>query len=280
MLPVSNFPKLLPIGNSLRVARLPVDVKPAVAATSTGAGQMSRIALITGANRGIGYETARQLAEAGVFVLVAARSRDKAVAAALKLQGLGLPAEALELDVTDAASIDTAAREVRRKHRRLDILINNAGVMHDDATKPVSAQSLEVWRSTFDTNLFGVIAVTQAFLPLLREAPAGRIVNLSSILGSNTLHATPGSPIYDFKVPAYNVSKTALNGWTVQLAYELRDTPVKVNAAHPGHVQTDMGGADAPMAIVDGAKTSVRLALLPADGPSGGYFHMDQTLPW
>ena len=241
---------------------------------------MSRIALITGANRGIGHETAKQLAEAGVRVLVAARSLDKADAAARQLQALGLPAEALALDVTDAASIVEAAAEVRRRHGRLDILVNNAGVMLDEAAKPVSGQGLDLWRETFETNLFGVIAVTQAFLPLLRESPAGRIVNLSSILGSNTLHATPGSPIYDFKVPAYNVSKTALNGWTVQLAYELRDTPVKVNAAHPGHVQTDMGGPSAPMAIVDGAKTSVRLALLPDDGPSGGYFHMDQALPW
>ena len=241
---------------------------------------MSRIALITGANRGIGHETAKQLAEAGVRVLVAARSHDKAAAAASRLQALGLPAEALELDVTDAASIAAAAAEVRRRHGRLDILVNNAGVMRDDPAKPVSGQSLDAWRSTFETNLFGVIAVTQAFLPLLREAPAGRIVNLSSILGSISLHATPGSPIYDFKIPAYNVSKTALNGWTVQLAWELRDTAIKVNAAHPGHVQTDMGGADAPMAIVDGAKTGVRLALLPADGPSGGYFHLDDALPW
>lgn len=241
---------------------------------------MSRIALITGANRGIGYETAKQLAEAGALVLVAARSREKAVAATLRLQGLGLPAEALELDVTDAASIEAAAQAVTRKHRRLDILVNNAGVMQYDVSKPVSGQSLDIWRSTFDTNLFAVIAVTQAFLPLLRASPAGRIVNLSSILGSNTLHATPGSPIYDFKVPAYNVSKSALNAWTVQLAYELRDSAIKVNAAHPGHVQTDMGGADAPMVVTDGAKTSVRLALLPADGPNGGYFHMDQALPW
>jgi len=241
---------------------------------------MSKIALITGAAKGIGFETARQLAQAGVRVIVAARSQDKADAAAAVLQAEGLAVEALALEVTDAVSIAAAAATVTAKHGVLDILINNAGVMHDVPGKPVSAQSLDVWRSTFDTNVFGVIAVTQAFLPLLHKSAAGRIVNLSSILGSITLHATPGSPIYDYKVPAYNVSKTALNGWTVQLAYELRDTTVKVNAAHPGHVQTDMGGPSAPMAIVDGAKTSVQLALLPADGPNGGYFHLGEALPW
>ncbi len=241
---------------------------------------MSKIAVVTGASKGIGYETAKQLAQAGVQVLVAARTRDKADAAVAALAAEGLETEALALDVTDAASIAAAAAYVQQKHGRLDILINNAGVMNDDPAKKVSEQSLATWRSTFDTNVFGVIAVTQAFLPLLRQSAAGRIVNLSSILASNTLHSDPASPIYNFKVPAYNVSKTALNGWTVQLAYELRETPIKVNAAHPGHVQTDMGGPEAPMAIPDGAKTSVQLALLPAEGPSGGYFHMGQALPW
>lgn len=241
---------------------------------------MSRIAVITGANKGIGLETARQLAQAGIHVIVAARSLDKAAAAVATLKAEGLNTEPLQLDVTDAASIATAAAAVSAKHGHLDILINNAGVMNDEPGKRVSEQGLDVWRSTFDTNVFGVIAVTQAFLPLLHKSAAGRIVNLSSILGSNTLHSTPGSPIYDFKVPAYNVSKTALNGWTVQLAYELRDSTIKVNSAHPGHVQTDMGGASAPMAIADGAKTSVALALLPADGPNGGYFHMGESLPW
>lgn len=241
---------------------------------------MSRIALVTGAAKGIGFETARQLAQAGVHVIVAARTLAKADEAVATLAAEGLAVEALALEVTDAASISAAVAAVTAKHGVLDILINNAGVMHDAQGKKVSEQSLDVWRSTFDTNVFGVIAVTQAFLPLLHKSSAGRIVNLSSILGSNTLHSTPGSPIYDYKIPAYNVSKTALNGWTVQLAYELRDSTIKVNAAHPGHVQTDMGGANAPMVITDGAKTSVQLALLPADGPNGGYFHMGETLPW
>ena len=241
---------------------------------------MSRIALVTGAAKGIGFETARQLAQAGVHVIVAARTLAKADEAVATLAAEGLAVEALALEVTDAASISAAVAAVTAKHGVLDILINNAGVMHDAQGKKVSEQSLDVWRSTFDTNVFGVIAVTQAFLPLLHKSSAGRIVNLSSILGSNTLHSTPGSPIYDYKIPAYNVSKTALNGWTVQLAYELRDSTIKVNAAHPGHVQTDMGGENAPMVVTDGAKTSVQLALLPADGPNGGYFHMGESLPW
>jgi NAD(P)-dependent dehydrogenase (short-subunit alcohol dehydrogenase family) len=242
---------------------------------------MSKIALITGANKGIGFETARQLAKSGgVHVLLAARERTKGVEAALKLQGEGLDVEALTLDVTDADSIASAAKDVAKKFGRLDILINNAGIAADDMSKKVSEQSLATWRKTFDTNVFGLIAVTQAFLPLLEKSDAGRIVNLSSILASLTLHSDPKSPIYDFKIPAYNVSKTAVNGWTVHLAYELRHTKIKVNAAHPGHVKTDMGGAAAPMEIVDGAKTSVALALIGANGPNGAYVHMGEPLPW
>ena len=242
---------------------------------------MSKIALITGANKGIGLETARQLAASGgVHVVLAARDRAKGVDAALKLQAEGLDVEALTLDVTDAASIAAAVKEIEKKFGRLDILINNAGIAVQNGSKKVSEETLDVWRKTFDTNLFALISVTQAFLPLLKKAPAGRIVNLSSILGSLALHSDPASPIYDFKVPAYNVSKTAVNGWTVQLAYELRDTQIKVNAAHPGWVKTEMGGPSAPMEIVDGAKTSVALALIDAKGPNGAYIHLGEPLPW
>jgi NAD(P)-dependent dehydrogenase (short-subunit alcohol dehydrogenase family) len=239
-----------------------------------------KIALITGANKGIGFETARQLARTGVHVIIGSRDRAKGVAAALKLQAEGLEVEALAIDVTHLGSIGEAAREVERKHGRLDILINNAGVMLEDYAKKPTEQTLEAWRKTFDANVFGVVAVTQVFLPLLKKSAAGRIVNLSSILGSNTLHSDPASPIYNFKVPAYNASKSALNAWTVHLAYELKDSKIKVNAAHPGHVKTDMGGAQAPMEIVDGAKTSVQLALLGPDGPNGAFIHLGETLPW
>ena len=242
---------------------------------------MSKIALITGANKGIGFETARQLAASGgVHVVLASRDRAKGVDAALKLQAEGLDVEALTLDVTDAASIAAAVKEIEKKFGRLDILINNAGIAVQNGSKKVSEETLDVWRKTFDTNLFALIAVTQAFLPLLKKAPAGRIVNLSSVLASLALHSDPASPIYDFKVPAYNVSKTAVNSWTVQLAYELRDTQIKVNAAHPGWVKTEMGGPSAPMEIVDGAKTSVALALIDAKGPNGAYIHLGEPLPW
>jgi NAD(P)-dependent dehydrogenase (short-subunit alcohol dehydrogenase family) len=242
---------------------------------------MAKIALVTGANKGIGFETARQLAKSGgVHVLLAARDRAKGDAAALKLQGEGLDVEALTLDVTNAADIAAAVKEVEKKFGRLDILINNAGISFQDGSKKVSEQTLDTWRKTFDTNLFAMIAVTQAFLPLLEKSDAGRIVNLSSMLGSMTLHSDPTSVIYNYKIPAYNVSKTAVNGWTVQLAYELRDTKIKVNAAHPGHVKTEMGGAYAPMEIADGAKTGVALALIDAKGPNGAFIHMGERLPW
>ncbi len=242
---------------------------------------MTKIALITGANKGIGFETARQLAKSGgVHVLLGSRDHSKGVDAALKLQGEGLDVTALALDVTDPASIAAAAKAIDAKYGRVDILINNAGINPRDGTKNVSEQRLATWREVFETNLFGLIAVTQAFLPMLRKSDAGRIVNLSSVLASMTLHSDPTSGIYDFKIPAYNVSKTAVNAWTVQLAYELRDTPIKVNAAHPGYVKTDMGGPSAPMEIVDGAKTSVALALLDDTGPNGAFVHMGERLPW
>jgi NAD(P)-dependent dehydrogenase (short-subunit alcohol dehydrogenase family) len=241
---------------------------------------MTKLALITGANKGIGLETARQLGKLGIQVLVGARDAKAGESAAAQLRSEGLKAEALLIDVNSVSSIATAASEVAGRYQALDILINNAGVLLDDPAKSVSEQSLAVWERTFQTNLFGVIAVTQAFLPLLRQAAAARIVNLSSILGSLALHVDPKSPIYNSQNPAYNGSKTALNAWTVSLAYELRDTPIKVNAAHPGHVQTDMGGKSAPMQIVDGAKTSVALATLPEDGPSGSFSHLGKVLPW
>ncbi len=241
---------------------------------------MSKLALVTGANKGIGLETARQLAKAEVQVIIGARDAAKGAAAAAKLKSEGLDVEAIRLDVNDGASIAAAAKEIAAKYGKLDILINNAGIGVQDGSVKVSEQKMDTWRKTFDTNVFGLIEVTQAFLPLLEKSAAGRIVNLSSILGSITLHADPKSPIYNTKIAAYNVSKSAVNAYTVQLAYELRDSNVKVNAVHPGHVKTDMGGSAAPMEIVDGAKSSVAMALIGSDGPNGSYTHMGRTLPW
>ncbi|MBS7456435.1 SDR family oxidoreductase [Coralloluteibacterium stylophorae] len=249
-----------------------------------GNSNTGKIALVTGATRGIGLHTVRQLAEQGVHVLLAGRDRDRADAAARELRGEGLSVEPIALDVTDGASIEAAAREVDARHGRLDILVNNAGIILDDGSLPPSQQSLDTWRRTFDTNLFGLVAVTQAFLPLLREAASGRIVNVSSILGSLTLHGQPGSPVYDFKVPAYNVSKSAVNAWTVQLAWELRDTPIKVNTVHPGYVRTDMnnsgGEQRGEIEADEGARTSVQMALIDADGPTGSFTYLGETLPW
>ena len=201
-----------------------------------------QIALITGANKGIGLETARQLGKKGVTILLGARDGQKAKTAAQQLRKEGIDAHGIVIDVNDSESIKQAAALVEREHGRLDILINNAGVMLQGEDKSAGNQPLEVWRRTFETNFFGLVATTQAFLPLLRKSEAGRIVNLSSILGSMTFHSTPGSPIYGNHIPAYNVSKTTVNAFTVQLAYELKDTKIKVNAAHPGWVKTDMGG--------------------------------------
>jgi NAD(P)-dependent dehydrogenase (short-subunit alcohol dehydrogenase family) len=239
-----------------------------------------KIALITGATRGIGLETVRQLAQAGVRTILAGRDAARTRQAAAALAGEGLPVEDIVLDVTDQASIRTAAQEVQARHGRLDILVNNAGILADELGKLPSQQSLETWRRTFDTNVFGLVATTQALLPLLLRSPAGRIVNVSSVLGSVALHVDPASPIYGFKLPAYNVSKSAVNAWTVQLAHELRDTPVKVNAIHPGYVKTDMNGGEGELDIAEGARSSVRLALVGEDGPNGGFFHLDQVLPW
>ena len=240
----------------------------------------TKIALVTGATRGIGLETVRQLAAAGVHTLLAGRDRAKAVDAVLKLQAEGLPVEAIELDVTDTASLSAAADAVEKKHGKLDILINNAGILVDTMGLKVSEQTIDTWRKTFDTNVFGLIATTQAFLPLLHKSDAGRIVNVSSLLGSLAMHSDPASPIYDFKVPAYNVSKSAVNAWTVQLAYELRDSKVKINTIHPGYVKTEMNGGEGEIDIPTGARTSVRLALIDDAGPNGGYFYQEQSLPW
>ncbi len=242
----------------------------------------TKVALITGANKGIGLETARQLGKLGVTVLVGSRDLGRGEKAAEVLRGVGVDARAIKVDVLDPKDYVAVASAIEKEFGRLDILINNAGVLLEElrSGNVTSTTSDEVLRKTFDTNFFAVVELTQALLPLLRKSEAGRIVNLSSILGSNTLHATKGSPIYEAKTFAYDASKAALNSFTIHLAHELRGTKIKVNSAHPGWVKTDMGGEGAPMEIVDGAKTSVQLATLGEDGPTGGYFHMGEALPW
>jgi NAD(P)-dependent dehydrogenase (short-subunit alcohol dehydrogenase family) len=248
------------------------------------AANQGRVALITGANKGIGLETARQLGKLGIAVLVGARDAAKGEEAAAKLRTEdGITAHAVKLDVTNFADHVAVKDFIERQFGKLDILVNNAGIAIDEGGWEgnfTSTTSQEVLQRTFNTNFFALVALTQTLLPLIRKSDAGRIVNLSSILGSLTLHSSPDSPIYAAKKFAYDASKTALNAFTIHLAHELKETPVKVNSAHPGWVKTDMGTDAAPMEVPDGAKTSVELATLAADGPTGGYFHLGKPLPW
>ena len=240
-----------------------------------------KVALITGANKGLGYEMARQLAQSGVTVVLAARDQAKGEAAVQQLKQEGLDVQFLKLDVTNKEDYTRAAAFLEQNFGRLDILINNAGISADGlAGTSVSATTEQSLQRTFETNFFAPVALTQVLLPLLKKSDAGRIVNMSSILGSQTLHADASSPIYDFKALSYDSSKAALNSFTIHLAHELKDTKIKVNAAHPGWVKTDMGTDAAPMEIPEGGKTGVALALLDENGPSGGFFHMGERLPW
>jgi NAD(P)-dependent dehydrogenase (short-subunit alcohol dehydrogenase family) len=243
-----------------------------------------KIAFITGGNRGIGFQTALELKDEAKIV-IGVRDRAQGEEAVAKLRAAGVDAGLLQFDITSPASHQAAFDYFNSRYGRLDILVNNAGIA--GGTFPGSGPEhraadvpLDLLHKVFETNFFSQVALTGKLLPLIRNSPAGRIVNLSSILGSLTLQATPGSPIYDAKSFAYDASKTALNAFTIHLAYELRDTPIKVNSAHPGWVKTDMGGPQAPMELAEGAKTSAALATLPAGGPTGGYFHLGQTLPW
>lgn len=240
-----------------------------------------KIALITGANKGLGLEMARQLAKAGVTVVLAARDPQKGEAAAEKLRTEGLDVHFLKLDVNNKEDHAAAAAFLEKKYQRLDILINNAGISAEPlGTGKVSTTTADVIHRTFETNFFAPVALTQALLPLLKKSDAGRIVNMSSILGSQTLHADPKSQIYNAKSLSYDASKAALNSFTIHLAHELKDTKIKVNSAHPGWVKTDMGTDAAPLEIPEGGKTGVELALLDDDGPTGGYFHLGNRLPW
>lgn len=245
--------------------------------------QDKKIALITGANRGIGFETARQLGEQGIKVLLAARSLEKATEAAETLKSENLDVEPILLDVDNPATHEAAAKEIAEKFGKLDVLVNNAAISIDeyenDAPVQASRTSQEIFRKTFDTNFFNTIAVTQEFLPLVEKSDAGRIVFVSSGLGSLTWHSDPDSPIYNFKVPAYDISKTAINGYAVHLAHELKDTSIKVNTLHPGSVVTDMNPRG-EITVEEGAKTSVDLATLPADGYTGKFIYLGNELPW
>jgi len=235
----------------------------------------NKVALITGANKGLGFEIARQLGQQGVTVVLGARDNAKAEEVAKELKAEGVDAHAVKLDVTREADVAGLPAFFESKFGRLDILVNNAGVMSD-----FGGITRDTFRQTYETNVIAPYFITQALLPLLKAGPAGRIVNHSSIMGSMTVMGDPNSISPEWAVPAYCSSKAALNMLTVTTARALEGTNVKVNSAHPGWVKTDMGTDQAPMEIVDGAKTAVALALLPDGGPTGGFFHMGENLPW
>ncbi len=238
----------------------------------------AKVALVTGANKGIGLEIARQLGTRGFTVYVGARNPALGEAAAAKLRSENLVARSLLLDLNQPITSQAAARTIQKDFQHLDVLVNNAAIV-DSADGPPGAVDPNVVRRVMETNFFGTLAVTQAMLPLLRAAPAARIVNLSSALGSLTLNADPAWPFAAFQFLGYNTSKTAVNMLTIQLAHELRDTAIKVNAVSPGSVATDMN-PQGTSTIAEGASEPVRLALLPADGPTGGFFHSAGFYPW
>jgi len=237
-----------------------------------------RVALVTGANKGIGYEIARQLGQREHTVVVGARDAARGQAAAGRLRAEGIDARFVALDVTRAETIAAAAASLARELGRLDVLVNNAGIARGGGAP--SAVDVAVVREVFETNVFGVIAVTQAMLPLLRAAPEARIVNVTSGLGSLTKMSDPTDAYAQFGSVAYGPSKTALNAVTVAFANELRATRIKVNAACPGYTATDLNGHRGPRTVEQGARAPVYLATLPPDGPSGVFVNEDGPLPW
>lgn len=249
-------------------------------------------ALITGANKGIGLEAARQLAQKGYYVYLGSRDLKNGLEAVEKLKAEGLKnVEAVELEVTNQESVNTARTEIGKKTEVLDVLINNAGIngITFNGNTPVmhtaTGTGVDVFKQVYEVNVYGVIRVTQAFLDLLRKSPEPRIVNVSSSQGSLTLHSDPTYIHYNFKGAVYQSSKAALNMYTVVLAYELRDMPFKVNAVSPGSTKTDFNHQLGQGSVEDAGKRIVKYALIDNDGPTGQFFSEDMNpetgeIPW
>lgn len=241
---------------------------------------MNRIALVTGANKGLGLETARQLAQEGLTVLMASRDKERGMASVKKLKDEGLDVESVQLEVTNKAEIEALVQHIDVTYGKLDVLVNNAGIMHSGEPTGINTADIvkqDVLRETFDVNFFSLVNLTQKFLPLLKKSESGRIINVSSILGSNTVQSDESSPWSGIKPFAYNASKSALNSFTVHLAAALKNTNIKVNSAHPGWVKTDLGGKNAPLEAPEGAKTSVSLSS--ADF-TGKFVHNGEEIAW
>jgi NAD(P)-dependent dehydrogenase (short-subunit alcohol dehydrogenase family) len=246
-----------------------------------------QIALVTGANKGIGRATAEQLAAVGMTILIGSRDLRRGEAAAAEIRASGGDAHAIALDVTDGDTIAQAAKQIEERFGRLDVLVNNAGISgsgnaapQDAVDRVPSAVDLEIVREVFEVNVFGVIAVTNAMLPLLRRSAAARIVNLTSHAASLTLYADPEGPLAGLPSAAYSPSKTALNAVTLQYANELRAEGILVNAVAPGYVDTDINGNTGILTPAQAAQYIVRAAMLDADGPTGGFHSADGPLPW
>lgn len=238
-----------------------------------------RVALVTGANRGLGFEIARQLADHGITVVIGARDPELGAEAAQSLQNDRRSVYSRVLDVTRATTIQAAVADIIDRYGCLDILVNNAGIMIDSETSVLELDPT-MFQNTLDTNALGPLLLSQACIPYMRDNQYGRIVNISSTLGSLTDIATPDSEYSVVLSPAYRLSKTLLNGLTVLLAKELRGTNILVNSACPGWVRTRLGGERAPLMPAQGAETPVWLATLPDDGPTGGFFREKRPIAW
>jgi len=242
----------------------------------------TRIALVTGASRGLGQEVALRLAARNHFVWVAGRTEQLAEPVVAEIRKAGGQAQALALEVNDAASIERARARVAEQSERLDVLVNNAGIMIDGAWggNTAATASQETLRQTFDVNFFGLVAVTQAFLPLLRKSGDASIVNVSSVMGSSTIHADSKGPLAYSKPFAYDASKAAVNSFTVHLAAAVADDGIVVNSAHPGWVKTALGTDAADLSVADGAKTILEMALYRKGSPTASFAHNGAPLPF
>jgi NAD(P)-dependent dehydrogenase (short-subunit alcohol dehydrogenase family) len=244
-----------------------------------------KTALVTGANKSIGLEVARQLAQAGVYIYLGSRKLENGLAAVNQLRSEGLShVEAVPLDVTDEEPVNNARAYIGAKTGVLDILINNAGIFGGYPQAALDA-TIDQFKATYDANVYGVVRVTQAFMDLLKKSPEPRIVNVSSSQGSITLHSDPSYKYYDYKGAVYLSSKAAMNMYTVVLAYELRDTHFKINAVCPGYTKTDFNGHRGPGSVEEAGKRILRYALIGKDGPTGKFFSEENNpetgeIPW
>lgn len=242
-------------------------------------------ALVTGANKSIGFEVSRQLAQKGIYVYLSSRNLKNGIAAVNKLKAEGLNnVEAIQLDITDDKSVKNARAEMGKRTKALDILINNAGI-YGGYPQAALDSTIDQFKTAYDANVYGVVRVTQAFIDLMKKSSGPRIVNVSSSQGSITLHSDPSYKYYDYKGAVYLSSKSAMNMYTVVLAYELRDSGFKINAVCPGYTKTDFNGHRGPGSVEDAGKRIIKYALIDKDGPTGKFFSEENNvdtgeIPW